>query len=420
MNKLKILSSFSGAGGLDLGFVMSAGFEVVCANEVLKSHALTYAHNFNLKLKNCSGRCRAEAGYIIVSDVRNVGFRSLRGEIDVLTGGPPCQDFSVARAKNRVGARGRKGSLVYEYVRIAREVQPGIAVFENVPGLLTTNEGADWADFVAEMKKAGYSVVFADVLDFTGFGVPQMRKRLIAVFVRGDRLSIDIRPNKLLLDCPLAPIEVFEGRTLDELQNKYDEFIAKWRDRAETLDEPYRRIILNFLNSLSGDIIDDYIKSNPSCTHSELEQAVEMHKCVLKELGYLGKPVPKDREQPRCSERVIERIMRIPPGMNVNALAGTPYWTKGSISNYYRRLHPLKPSPTVLAYGGGGTHGYHYDADRCSLTHRERARIQTFPDWFEFYGAPSEVRSQIGEAVPPLASKRISELILSRELWAVS
>jgi DNA (cytosine-5)-methyltransferase 1 len=83
------------------------------------------------------------------------------------------------------------------------------------------------------------------------------------------------------------------------------------------------------------------------------------------------------------------------------------------MSLIYRRIHPLKPSYTVVAYGGGGTWGYHYASKRGMLTNRERARIQTFPDAFYFKGSWSQVRAQIGEAVPPLMAKRIAEAVAS-------
>ncbi|MEQ6360498.1 DNA cytosine methyltransferase [Thermoanaerobacter thermohydrosulfuricus] len=81
------------------------------------------------------------------------------------------------------------------------------------------------------------------------------------------------------------------------------------------------------------------------------------------------------------------------------------------MSLIYRRIHPLKPSYTVVAYGGGGTWGYHYRRNRGKLTNRERARLQTFPDTFLFKGTSSEVRAQIGEAVPPLLGKKIARAV---------
>jgi DNA (cytosine-5)-methyltransferase 1 len=81
------------------------------------------------------------------------------------------------------------------------------------------------------------------------------------------------------------------------------------------------------------------------------------------------------------------------------------------MSLIYRRIHPLKPSYTVVAHGGGGTSGYHYERDRSKLTNREKARLQTFPDQFVFKGGISQVRAQIGEAVPPFLGKKIAESV---------
>ncbi|MEP1984760.1 MAG: DNA cytosine methyltransferase, partial [Maribacter dokdonensis] len=81
------------------------------------------------------------------------------------------------------------------------------------------------------------------------------------------------------------------------------------------------------------------------------------------------------------------------------------------LSQIYRKLHPDKPSYTITGSGGGGTHGYHYAENR-ALTNRERARIQSFPDDFEFIGKKESIRKQIGMAVPPLLSKVVFEAIL--------
>jgi DNA (cytosine-5)-methyltransferase 1 len=114
---------------------------------------------------------------------------------------------------------------------------------------------------------------------------------------------------------------------------------------------------------------------------------------------------------PKESFEVLERLKRIPPGENHEFVRGTRWKVRGLMSNIYRRAHPVIPAPTVIAYGGGGTWGYHYERCRGMLTNRERARLQTFPDDFLFAGTWQQVRAQIGEAVPPLASKVIAEAL---------
>ncbi|MEM1829479.1 MAG: DNA cytosine methyltransferase, partial [Thermofilaceae archaeon] len=153
-------------------------------------------------------------------------------------------------------------------------------------------------------------------------------------------------------------------------------------------------------------------------TEAELEEAWRAHRRVLEELGYLGvrvcsKPLPDGTcLLPEDTAEVRERMKRIPPGENHEFVRGTRWEVEGrGISLVYRRIHPLKPSYTVVAYGGGGTHGYHYDRDRATLSLREKARLQTFPDSFLFSGSRTEIRAQIGEAVPALAAKRIAEAV---------
>lgn len=122
-----------------------------------------------------------------------------------------------------------------------------------------------------------------------------------------------------------------------------------------------------------------------------------------------------NNELKRQSPIVIRRLQLIAPGENV--------WTaelpvslqlnvkSARLSQIYRRLHPDRPSYTITASGGGGTHGYHYGEPR-ALTNRERARIQTFPDNFEFEGSIESVRKQIGMAVPPVLAETIFTSIL--------
>lgn len=123
----------------------------------------------------------------------------------------------------------------------------------------------------------------------------------------------------------------------------------------------------------------------------------------------------KNQEITRQSEKVIRRLSYIKPGENVftaNLPDDLKLNVKGAtISQIYRRLDPHKPAYTVTGSGGGGTHMYHWSEPR-ALTNRERARLQTFPDYFTFMGTKEQVRKQIGMAVPCQGAKLIFEAIL--------
>jgi DNA (cytosine-5)-methyltransferase 1 len=114
---------------------------------------------------------------------------------------------------------------------------------------------------------------------------------------------------------------------------------------------------------------------------------------------------------------VIDRLKLIPPGLNYEIIPkGHPLAVKGLISHVYRRLDPARPAYTMIAGGGGGTHGYHHLEPR-RLSNRERARLQSFPDDFIFEGGEGRstyprIRRQIGNAVPPLGSKVIVQAVV--------
>ena len=129
-------------------------------------------------------------------------------------------------------------------------------------------------------------------------------------------------------------------------------------------------------------------------------------------------PIAEDafnNEPTRQSRQVVERLRHILPGQNAFT-ADLPDELKlnikgAKISQIYKRLDPEKPSYTVTGSGGGGTHIYHWEEPR-ALTNRERARLQTFPDDYEFLGSKESVRKQIGMAVPCQGAKIIFEAIL--------
>lgn len=112
--------------------------------------------------------------------------------------------------------------------------------------------------------------------------------------------------------------------------------------------------------------------------------------------------VKYNNEHQNITKSTIEKLTLIPPGGNFTSIPkDSPHYVKGMISHVYRRLHPDKPSTTIIAGGGGGTWGYHYKEPR-PLTNRERARLFGYPDDFIFEGSITEVRRQIGNSVPPV------------------
>lgn len=109
-----------------------------------------------------------------------------------------------------------------------------------------------------------------------------------------------------------------------------------------------------------------------------------------------------NNEHQNVQPATIEKLKLIPAGGNFSSIPkNSPHYVKGMISHVYRRLHPDKPSTTIIAAGGGGTWGYHFDEPR-PLTNRERARLFGYPDDFAFVGSITEVRRQIGNSVAPI------------------
>lgn len=166
---IKVLSLFSGAGGLDIGFE-DAGFEIVEQNEIVSDFAET------LKINSSKGR------NIVCEDIRNYNASHLKGKIDFIIGGPPCQPFSAA-ARRAFGVNGTidaRGTLFNEYVRILKEIQPTGFLFENVYGIVSANHGQDWQMIITAFNNAGYTLHYK-ILDAADYGTPQHRARLIIV-----------------------------------------------------------------------------------------------------------------------------------------------------------------------------------------------------------------------------------------------
>ncbi len=318
LNKpLKVVSLFSGSGGMDLGF-KEEGFELLWANDVNHWACETFKKNFGDHIVEGS-----------IVDIKNEEIP----ECDIILGGFPCQDFSMIW--KRMGLRTERGNLYRQFVRIVTAKQPKIFVAENVKGLLSANKGKAVEQIRKDFSKAGYRVKVNKV-NFAAYGAPQLRERVLIIGVRND------------------------------IEKDFE------------LPEP---------------------------THGPAEYV------TAKEALSGAEKVIHNNEHQNISPSTVAKLRLIPPGGNFTDIPKkSPHYVKGMISHVYRRLHPNKPSTTIIAGGGGGTWGYHYKENR-PLTNRERARLFGYPDDFVFVGSITEVRRQIGNSVPPAGIKPIARAI---------
>lgn len=460
--KPRVVSLFSGAGGFDWGF-HRAGFQTRLACELLKDAAATLAKNLQLTiiLPSISNNKRKPA--VVQGDIRHIDFSQIKLRPDVLIGGPPCQDFSMAQGQERPGLNGGRGKLYIEFIRTVMFLQPKVFVFENVPGLISSNEGLVYSTIISDIthldekrkevlstdaniqvptkRVHGYEIVYNSIVDAVRLGVPQTRKRLFLIGIRCDLLPHQrdtklhaIRSHlqqelsggsMLFAKFPLTCMEVFEGKPLTALQDDYKQVMKEyrtiWRIRGNPIAAEWKKRVWD---TLKFDVIKDYYKANQiretyRRSKKEFQQAMQEHENLLSSLGWLDKPIyqqtfsDETNQLPRQTKNVIDRMSHIPPDENYAFVDGTEWSVVGKdISFIYRRAAPLKPAWTVMAYGGGGTYGYHYERGRAQLTLREKARIQTFTDDFLFEGEGMQIRAQIGEAVPPLLGERIAKLVL--------
>lgn len=185
MESLKVVSLFCGCGGTDVGILgdfdylgkhySSNNTEIVYANDIEQSACDIFEKNFGIKPDN--------------RDIRTVKSEELP-EFDVLTGGFPCQSFSiVAQNPKRLGIKDEKGMLFFEMCRILRDRQPKCFIAENVKGILTANKKEAFPLIIKEFEDSGYDVKYT-ILNSATFGVPQKRERVIIVGFRKD-LHID-------------------------------------------------------------------------------------------------------------------------------------------------------------------------------------------------------------------------------------
>ena len=181
MASLKVASLFCGCGGTDVGLL--GGFDFLGDNYAKNPMEIVYANDIE------ESACRIfEENFGVIPDRRDIRTvpASEIPEIDVLTGGFPCQSFSiVAQNPKRLGYKDERGMLFFEMCRILREKQPKCFIAENVKGLLSANKGEAFPLIISEFEKSGYQVTHK-LINAAAFGVPQKRERVIIVGIRND------------------------------------------------------------------------------------------------------------------------------------------------------------------------------------------------------------------------------------------
>ena len=167
--KFRVISLFSGAGGMDLGFI-NAGFEIVWANDFFKEAVESYK-------KNVDGR-------IVYGDITKIDSSEMPNDIDLVIGGFPCQGFSVANTKRSM--KDERNFLYKEMLRVIDDKKPKFFVAENVKGILSMKKGKVFEMIKKDFKKLGYNVD-AQLLNAAEYGVPQARERVVII---GNRIGV--------------------------------------------------------------------------------------------------------------------------------------------------------------------------------------------------------------------------------------
>lgn len=186
VQKYTAMSTFSGAGGLDLGFESTGRVQVVETHDSNKKFVKTLFINQGKSF--ASGlRAALNETRICHTDLSNPEFlsntKNNRGKIDIIYGGPPCQSFSVAG--KRLGLQDLRGSLVYSFLEIIKNVNPKGFVFENVPGFKSIHGGQLVQAYTKEIEALGYSI-WSGILNAADFGSATFRRRFFIIGVRGN------------------------------------------------------------------------------------------------------------------------------------------------------------------------------------------------------------------------------------------
>ena len=233
MEKLKVASLFCGCGGTDVGLLgdfdflgkhyESNGMEIVYANDIDDNACNIFKENFGITPDN--------------RDIREVKSEEIP-EFDILTGGFPCQSFSIiAQNPKRLGVKDERGKLFFEMCRILRERQPKCFIAENVKGILTANKKSAFPLILKEFEESGYNVQYR-ILNSANYGVPQKMERVIIVGFRKD-LNIEFSfPDVEIEDeNNFAPLKKVIEKKVDEKYFFSERAVAGMMKKRESMNK---------------------------------------------------------------------------------------------------------------------------------------------------------------------------------------
>ncbi|GFI10727.1 modification methylase HaeIII [Lachnospiraceae bacterium] len=233
MEKLKVASLFCGCGGTDVGLVGGFDFlgkhynsndmEIVYANDIDDNACNIFRENFGITPDN--------------RDIREVKTEEIP-EFDILTGGFPCQSFSiVAQNPKRLGVKDEKGKLFFEMCRILKERQPKCFVAENVKGILTANKRSAFPLILREFEESGYDVQY-EILNSAGYGVPQKRERVIIVGFRKDlKIKFSFPKAEIEDETKYIPLKSVIEKRVDEKYFFSEKAVAGMMKKRESMNK---------------------------------------------------------------------------------------------------------------------------------------------------------------------------------------
>ena len=316
-NEYSVLELFAGAGGLAIG-LEKAGIKCVALNEIDKSACKTLRKN-------------RPNWNVLEGDIKEFDFSKYENEVDIVTGGFPCQAFSYAGKK--LGLADARGTLFYEFARVVKEVNPPICIGENVRGLLSHENGRTLQGMISILDEIGYNVVPVQVLKAINFKVPQKRERLILVGVRKD---ID-------------------------LQYEYPKRYKK---------------IYNLVDALKqSELFDCDVPKSEGSKYPKSK--VDVLKLVPQKGYWRDLPLEIQKE-----------------------FMGGSFFLGGGKTGIARRIGWDEPCLTLTCSPAQKQTERCHPEETRPFTVREYARIQTFPDEWQFEGSVSQQYKQIGNAVP--------------------